>query len=103
VPVGKASWWRRHPMLASLASIVGVIALVGGAVALGRWATKPELECGPGMVTNASSSACIGVNLAEGRISLDQPDRLGELVADVKDSNDAVSGTNYEAFRKLIS
>lgn len=101
--VSTAKWWRRHPVLVSVVALIGVVMLTFTAVVAIQLLTAPELDCGPGMVANTSSSACIGVNLASGRISSDQPDRLSTLLADVKASNDAVSGTNYVSIVLLLN
>lgn len=103
MPVGKASWWRRHPVLASLMAFACAVVVVAAAFIVVERATAPDLECGAGMVADASSSACLGVNLDGGPISKDQPDRLSQLVADVESSNAAVSGTNYVSIVLLLN
>lgn len=103
MPVGKASWWRRHPTLASLTAFASAAVVAVAGFTIVEWATAPELGCGAGMVANASSAACIGVNLTGGPISKEQPDRLSRLVADVEDNNAAVSGTNYVSIVLLLN
>lgn len=66
MPVSKASWWHRHRVLRILAVAASVVVLVGAGVAIRELVTAPDLECEPGTVTNASSTACIGVNLTGG-------------------------------------
>ena len=103
MPVGKASWWRRHPVLASLTAFASAAVVAVAAFTIVERATAPELECGSGMVVNASSTACIGLNLTGGPLSKDQPDRLSQLVADVEDNNAAVSGTSYLSVVLLLN
>jgi hypothetical protein len=95
VAVGKAKWWRRHPLPAALASVAVLAVLAAGTVLAVRVLTRPKLECGAGTVANSSSSVCVGVNLTGSRISPDQPARLTALLADIRSSNDAVTGTDY--------
>jgi hypothetical protein len=103
VPVGKASWWRRHRVLAGGATVVAVAVLVVGIYVTVTVATAPELECGPGMVADASSAACVGVNLTGDQFSPDQQDRLTDLVAAIKANNDAVDGANYVSIVLLLN
>jgi hypothetical protein len=90
-------------VLAGLTAFASAAVVTVAGFTVVEWATAPELECGAGMVVNASSSACIGVNLTGGPISKDQPDRLSQLVADVEDNNATVSGTNYVSIVLLLN
>lgn len=103
MPVAPASWWRRHPVLTTVITILSTAVLVAAGVTIVTTLTAPDLECGPGMVSDADSRACIGVNLTGGPISANQPRRLSDLVADVKANNDAVAGPNYVSIVLLLN
>lgn len=87
-------WARTHPLLAGLV----VLALLGGIVVgvrtLVDTLTAPSLSCGAGMTANASSTACVGVDLTESAFSPADPPELTALLSTLRGANDSVSG-NY--------
>jgi len=103
VTVEKARWWHKHPVLAWLVAGGLVVGLAVAGIFVVREATEPEVACGAGTVANAEETACVGVNLDGGPISLDQPGRLTDLVADLEANNAAVTGDNYVSVVLLLN
>ncbi|OLF11974.1 hypothetical protein BLA60_08035 [Actinophytocola xinjiangensis] len=101
--VEPAKWARRHRAWASVVAFCVVAVLVVGVVAVVRWVSAPALACGEGTAVNPAETACVGVNLAGGPISRDQPARLTELVADIERNNAAVTGDNYISLALLLN
>jgi hypothetical protein len=103
MPVDTAPWWRRHRVLTIMITVVSMSALGVGGYAVVEWLNAPALACGSGMVADAESRACVGVNLTDEPISIDQPHRLSDLIADVKANNDAVATDNYVSIVLLLN
>lgn len=84
-------------------SVALAAVLVAGVIVTLRTITRPDLQCGPGMVAGSSSGVCVGVNLTSSQISLDYQPKLDILLGDVKKHNDAVSDTNYMSIVLLLN
>src|SRR6266566_4976483 len=73
---------RKHPLRTVLIGVVMVAGIVAG---ITFWPVSPPV-CGPGM--SLIGDACVGVDLASGPISGNEPAELGALEADIKANND---------------
>jgi hypothetical protein len=73
---------RRHRWRTGL---IVVVVAVGIAAIIKFWPV-PSPPCGPGM--SLADNACIGVDLASGPISKNEPAEMGALEADIKANND---------------
>lgn len=91
--VGKAPWWRRHPIRAGISLLAVTAVVMSGVLAGISWLTAPALECGLGMVPSNFTATCVGVDLNSDRISPDQPGALSALVGDIKANNESVTGS----------
>jgi len=84
-----AKWAVRHPAAAGATAAVLVALVVLASI------TIPPLfaRCGHGMSADPSGT-CIGIDLDSGPFAADEPDRMRALEAQIRASNDAVTG-NY--------
>ncbi|GAA3030630.1 ABC transporter substrate-binding protein [Actinokineospora globicatena] len=96
--VETAPWWRRHPVLTGTAAVLVVALVAAGVFVVVSW-----LSCGEGMERSQNDEACVGINLAGEKFSPDQPQELTDLVDQVAEYNDAITGDNYVTIVLLLN
>lgn len=77
----------RHPWRAGASGVAVVACVVAASILVPR----VFADCGPGMVENGTVDACVGVDLAGGPFTGDDPPRMRALESQIQASNDEVS------------